>query len=714
MEYQKSSRISAAVVLIVSVTIAFLIRVLPAYGAVFGHRMVNFQEPDAWFHVRTVHNLLAHFPWRSGFDPYVLFPAGQNVQTGPVWDYLLAIPAWILGLGSPSTRLIDGVAAWLPAILGALYPIPAFFLARRVFDAVSGAFAALWTATGFGALLWITHLGLADHHAAEGLFAFLTLAWMCAAVDGGGIRYAWWSGIALGLFMGTRPAGIFVPATFACLVMLDTAAAPAVLRAALTGAAIFVTMSATLWSKYAWLALAGMGALAAAIVVLEALGRRQAWPAAVRRLMPFGVVALGSAAAVAAMPHLLRALWFEVHRVMGGEHVSRMVSTVQEMQPIYRAGGKTGWPSIFQALGAAWVLAFPVLARLVLRPVSTAARLLVLWTSVMALGTIAEVRMAIYFLPVSFVLAGAACGWLTERVRPMRRRMAGAALAVLVLGVNLFIAAVQLRADAGVNTDWLAAFTWLRDNSPEPMGDSAAWSRYYPRVKPGDAPPAGRWGVAIWWDRAYAMEQLSHRIPMSNGTQSGADDMARLYAETIPEAAVGWLRRTGARYVVVDPVGLLFGENRSRFPTQIRMLGRHLDSYVQVLAENDGKGGLKSLPVYLPTYYQTLAARLYLADGEAVAGTGPWVFETAPTKGPRGRNVELVLSSRHFNHETEAAEYLSERQSARLTVGCLDAAKSCVAQAAVKGLRRVFSSDPLPLSPLTPVRAVKIFQVVDQ
>lgn len=183
MEHQTSSRATTALALAACVAIAVALRVLPAYSVVFAHGFVNFQEPDAWFHVRTVHNLLAHFPYRSGFDPYALFPGGQNIPTAPVWDYLLASVAWLLGGGAPSTALAGRVAAWLPAILGALCPIPAFFLARRFFGGMAGAFAALWVAVASGDLLWITHLGLADHHAAEGLLAFLTLAWMCAAVD---------------------------------------------------------------------------------------------------------------------------------------------------------------------------------------------------------------------------------------------------------------------------------------------------------------------------------------------------------------------------------------------------------------------------------------------------------------------------------------------------------------------------------------------------
>jgi hypothetical protein len=61
---------------------------------------------------------------------------------------------------------------------------------------------------GFGVFLRITHLGLADHHAAEGLFAFPTLAWMCAALDIGGPRFAWLSGTALGRAAVSAPKSL--------------------------------------------------------------------------------------------------------------------------------------------------------------------------------------------------------------------------------------------------------------------------------------------------------------------------------------------------------------------------------------------------------------------------------------------------------------------------------------------------------------------------
>ena len=707
MEQHTSTRGTTALLLTASVAIALALRVLPAWHAVFAPALVNFQEPDAWFHMRTIHNLLAHFPHRSAFDPYMLFPGGQSVPTGPVWDYMVAIPAWILGLGAPSAGTIDGVGAWLPAILGALFPIPGFFLARRFFGLAAGALAALWMAVGYGGFLWLTHLGLTDHHAAEGLFALLTLAFLCTAIDGGGMRFAWLGGISMGLFLGIRPAGIFVPATLAVMVVSEPPSAGAILRAAIAAAIVFLPSSGGLWSEYTWLSLAVTALVAAIVLVTDRVARRRAWPDALRRAAPFALMAGGALVVALAKPHLVATLWYEIKRVAGHAEGSNVVAMVQEMQPVYRSGSKPGWPAIFHALGGVWILALPVLVWLLWRPWRPAARLLALWTIVMALGTLQQVRMSIYFLPVASILTGAGCAWAAHRAPRNRQRLVAAALALLVVAGNAPFAIAEVAIDQGVNADWLGAFTWLRTNTPDPL--PGGWSRYYRTTS------AGGWGVAIWWDQGYELEQVAHRIPMSNGTQSGAIEMARFYLETIPEAAVAWLRHTGGRYVAVDPLGPWFaGQNHSRFPAQVLLLGRRMDTYYQTLYERDSDGNFLAVSVYLPTYYQTMIARLYLSDGAAAAGSGPWVFETAPSTAPNGKTVELILSKHQFSSPTEAGKFVAERPSARLTVGCLDPSTSCIPLPEVKGLKRVFTSDPLPLSRDRVVRAVKIYEVTPE
>src|SRR4051794_801138 len=69
------ARLGVSIALVVSLWL----RVVPAWPRVFTPWGVDFQEPDAWFHLRIVHNLIAHFPYRSGFDPYALYPGGMNL-----------------------------------------------------------------------------------------------------------------------------------------------------------------------------------------------------------------------------------------------------------------------------------------------------------------------------------------------------------------------------------------------------------------------------------------------------------------------------------------------------------------------------------------------------------------------------------------------------------------------------------------------------------
>jgi dolichyl-diphosphooligosaccharide--protein glycosyltransferase len=713
-----NKRLTTAALLSLAVAAALALRVLPAWSLVFSGGAVNFQEGDAWFHVRTVHNLLAHFPRRSGFDPCALFPGGQNVPTGPLWDFLIATPAWVLGLGAPAPLLIDGVAAWLPAILGALCVVPAFFLARRLFGVSAAWFAALWMAVEPGGFMWYSHLGLADHHAAEGLFALLTLALLCAGIESGRadglgptsdrnvpsdnrarMRFSLAAGLALGAFLATRPAGIFIPGILACAAVLEPLIAVPVLIAVVAAAAVFVPVTGDQWSDYAWMSLAATAGVAAA----SRLFARRRWALAI-------ALAVGAAVVLLARPALVASLAFEIRRLAGAEPSSRVVATVQELEPIYRAGNEPGLPSVVQHLGVVWIPALLMLGWVVwqsLRKRRPALTLLIVWAGVAAIGTLIQARMLTYFLPVAAVLAGAAFGQLAQLPAPKLRAVAWAVLAALIAAVNLPPAIRLMRSTSAPGPGWNQALAWLRQNSPEPFADSGVWSHYYPRrgaTEPVAA--AADWGVGVWWERGYTVEQIAHRVPMSNGTQSGAEEMARFFTDTLPEAAVDSLRVAGARYVIIDPTIPLFaGQSESRFPVLLQTVGRDLSDYFRLLMAETG-GRLRPVPVYLPAYYRTMAARLYLANGAAVPGTGPWIFQIT-------QNNEIA-SARHFDSEPEADAYLQAHPLDRLVEGCPDAGASCFALPAVKGMRLVYTSDPLPISPQRAVRAVKVFEITAQ
>jgi hypothetical protein len=293
-------------------------------------------------------------------------------------------------------------------------------------------------------------------------------------------------------------------------------------------------------------------------------------------------------------------------------------------------------------------------------------------------------------------------------------------LAAVILASNM--PGVILRMSyplAGAGRDWTEAMIWLRQNSPEPFGDSAVWDGYFPRRKPGQSAllRAPSYGIAVWWDAGYLVENLSHRIPIINGFGAGTDEkdavnasrgVATSLAGTFADSAVEGLRKQGARYVIVDsrlPIGPGVA-SRTVLPAMQKAAGYAIENSVLVLWYED-KGSEQPLLVYLEDYYRSVGERLYLYDGKAVHGAGPWVLKLH--KGSGGH--VLITESRHFDDPREAGEYVAAHPRDNLMIGCLDLAVSCFDVDAVRGMHRVFTSDPLPISPHRVISAVKIFEV---
>ena len=198
-----------AVLLGVCCAAAFALRTLPAWANVFQPDGVVFQGVDAWFHMRVAENLAHAFPARLGLDPYGLIPGGQLVNTGPLLDYLIAFPVWLLGMGSPSQGAIDAIGALTPAALGALTPLPVYWIGRLLLDRVAALAAAAHVAVLPGVFLSYSVLGVADHHITESLCYLLSLGCLITAVQAEetGRRRRWSAafGLALGLALLNRP-----------------------------------------------------------------------------------------------------------------------------------------------------------------------------------------------------------------------------------------------------------------------------------------------------------------------------------------------------------------------------------------------------------------------------------------------------------------------------------------------------------------------------
>jgi oligosaccharyl transferase (archaeosortase A-associated) len=220
--------------------IALALRVCLVYGNVFVGDGVRFMSVDPWYHIRLVENLVQHFPHLIGFDPFTLYPYGQEVWFAPLFDLLLGFFIWVIGMGSPTQYTIETVGAYFPAILGALVTIPVYFIGRELFNRNVGLLSAGLIAILPGQFLFRSLLGFIDHHIAEVLFSAITALFLILAIkrakereisfgqilsrDWVNLRkpllYALLAGLALGIYLASWVGGLlFVFVIFAYVIV---------------------------------------------------------------------------------------------------------------------------------------------------------------------------------------------------------------------------------------------------------------------------------------------------------------------------------------------------------------------------------------------------------------------------------------------------------------------------------------------------------------
>src|SRR5678815_673344 len=89
--------------LVLIMVVAFLARTVLLWHAVFTPEGVNYQDSDAWYHMRLIDNLARNFPHRATVDPYLGAPA-PVVSVPLLFDLFVGAVALIVGLGAPSPR----------------------------------------------------------------------------------------------------------------------------------------------------------------------------------------------------------------------------------------------------------------------------------------------------------------------------------------------------------------------------------------------------------------------------------------------------------------------------------------------------------------------------------------------------------------------------------------------------------------------------------
>jgi oligosaccharyl transferase (archaeosortase A-associated) len=237
---------------------------------------------------------------------------------------------------------------------------------------------------------------------------------------------------------------------------------------------------------------------------------------------------------------------------------------------------------------------------------------------------------------------------------------------------------------------WMASMLWMKDNTPEPMGDPDAYYRRYDPPPPGESfpYPESAYGVTSWWDYGYWITRIAHRIPNANPGQDPARiyNVASLFVSQDDETARELLGKMGTSYIIID-----YQTVTSKHWAVITWSGQPQQKFVRVFAVRY-EGTLQAVQFYLPEYYQTLAVRLYNFDGKAVTKVKPAVITYVERKGD-GITYNEVTDAREFDSYEEALDYVNSQETGNHIIAGISPFVSPVPLEAVPDFQLVHSSE---------------------
>ena len=727
------------------------LRIIPMYQAVFGSGPVNMQGVDGIYHLRLVENLLAHFPLRISFDPYTYFPFGQDVYFAPLFDWLAGFCAWVIGHGSPDQHTIEVVAAYFPAVLGALVTIPVYFIGKTLWNRPAGLISALTVGILPGTFLFRSRLGFFDHHVAEIFFSTLAVLFLLLALKQvkerpicfRDIRNKNWrllakpllfgglTGIALGSYLLAWVGGLLFVFLFFCWVVLmfiiehlrkQSTDYICILAVPIFLLALLMVIPCLNQIAYSELYVASLLIGILGSILLAFISGFMNIKNLNRVFFPLSIAGIGVVGLIVLyvfFPSLAQSIMGKFLVFKPDENGL----TVAEVRPMLFSGGKFTLTPLWNEFTTSAIvapIAFIMMIVGLFRKIAPGKILLVLWTVLMFVATMAQVRFAAYLAVIFALLCGYFYGeiiilikrffdWLhskpsketarvaahtkhkhkeqaklalAKKVSPTR---AGAppnaskmawykVFAVSISVILVFFAGIfpniqpaiaNAGSNAGINSEWRESLLWMKDNTPEPFQNADFYYQRY--VKPADGQyvyPKSAYGVLAWWDYGHMITEIAHRIPNANPYQAGAASAASYFISQNEIAANQKLDALGSKYIIIDydiaiPFNVVNNTVRGmKFYAMPTWAGTDQSLFCDVFFQpKDGK--LIPVPVYYPEYYYCLSTRLYNFHGAAVVPQNSTTVISYVQQDDRN----VIQTSQTFATYEEAGTFLKKQTS---------------------------------------------------
>src|SRR5918996_3783103 len=406
------------------VVAAALARTVFLFDAVFTSRGVNYQDSDAWYHIRLIENLTRNYPHRASVDPYL--GADAPVVAVPLlFDLAVGGLAWLLGLSAPSTRTIEVVAALVPPVLGALTTVPVFFIGARLFDRRTGLLAAALLAIIPGQFLARSVVGFTDHHVAEAFLTAVTILTCLRALDTDTFRRrlagAGLTGAALSAYLMAWSGGallVFVLCAWgATQYIVDDfhrTTADRVVPVLLPALSIAAVVLLGFQDRNLWRFAIQVTAVLAGVVFVAAMAGRPGGvcaPAAPPgALLACAIIVVVGGALLFSL--LARDLTGRILTDLERFRPGRTGLTVSEVRPLLLMTGSPSFGVPYAVFGPAFFVGLPALGWLAWRAARTAPPrlvLLVVWSTLMYVATLGQNRFGYYLNLNLALLTGWAC-----------------------------------------------------------------------------------------------------------------------------------------------------------------------------------------------------------------------------------------------------------------------------------------------------------------
>jgi dolichyl-diphosphooligosaccharide--protein glycosyltransferase len=736
------------------------------HDQIFVNGAVWFRETDAYYYIRNIEVLVHNFPHFNTFDPYMLFPGGSPALTHPFFAWLVAATILLVRGAASTLHSMEVVAAYVPAILGTLALIPAYFIGKELFNRWVGVISAALVIIIPGEFLHRSLLGFTDHHVAETLFSTVCMLFLIMAIrrarereisfahilsrDWSTVRkpliYTLLAGIFLGIYLLTWHGGLmFVFIIFVYLVIqfiVDHLRHKSSDYLCIVGTPLFLITFLMLLPILGNLGTIDRVSLVFAIgapIVLSIISRLmagRAWKPFYYPLILVGLAGIGLAILHAIHlpgggPSLLQSMLsqFSIFKQSGA------MLTVMEAVPLSPA---MAWYNF----GASFFIAFVSMAMLIyfaIKEKSADKTLFLVWSIVILMAVLGQRRFAYYYTVNAALLTGY-FSWkmldiaglnklltkskkVVESVRKFKKtkkktkekakprtfmQPRGVWVRVIVVGVVIF---------AGVFLPIIPMAKALA-RSPNAVMDEG-WYTSCLWLKDNSPEP---FGDPNFYYALYPPQDEFKYPDTAYGVMSWWDYgyFIMQIGHRIPNANPGQAGAVqagqfftalneSAANAVADKEGtkyvmIDYQMVTGKFYAMAEWAGESEDEFYGVYYVPTSSSGGQWAILYYPAYYESTVARLYNFDGQAVNATQPLVISyQEQTSG--GQKYRQVTGAQSFPSYEDAQAYVANQTSGNYEIVGTNPFSSIVPLEKLNSYEFVY-----PLGATTNTTTVKIFK----